>query len=360
MITILDVIKRSEEKCKGIINNRKEIFKEVCEFVKNNDINEIYFVGSGSSYSTALTSSLFVEKVTGLQTFVMLPNLFKSKTAYNSKALYVFVSQSGTSGLTTSAAIKVRELGCHTVAVCGNNESPLAKACELFVLIGCGYEEYSYSTLGFTSSVMTEMIMALEIGLAKNHINEEEYNRYIEDAIKASESNTRTINKTLSWIENRIDKLVKAESFIFYGGGSLWAVGVEGSLKMMEISKHYVSVGYEMDDGMHGPNYCLDERTITFALNDGKDNEKATALMRLMKNEYQSGYMVGVNPMDENDIALDIVTNDFSNIEILPFVQVLAYCVATANNTPIYMRDDPRINQTKGKGYFNMHDAKGN
>lgn len=357
MVSMLEVIKRSEEKCKYIIENRKELFKQVIEFIKGSKINEIVIVGSGSSYSTALTSMLFIEKASGIKTIAMLPNVFNNKSVYDKDALYVFVSQSGTSGLTASVASKVKDLGCHTLAICGDKDSPVAKACEMFALIGCGYEEYSYSTLGFTTSSISEMLMGVEIGLATNYLKENEYNKYIEEAIKASESNTKTIEKTLKWYEKHKEKLLKADNFIFYGGGSLWGVGNEGALKVMEITKHYLSAGYEIDDGMHGQNYCLDDRQITFALNDGKDNDKATAMMKLMKTEYHSGYMVGVNTMDEDDVALDIQTENFSNIEMLPFVQVLAYSLAVSNNTPIYTRDDPRLQKTKGKGYFNMHDA---
>lgn len=357
MVSMLEVISRTEEKCKYIIENRKNIFNEVIEFSKNNKINEIVFVGSGSSYSTALTSMLFVEKACGIQTFVMMPNLFDTKENYNKNALYVFVSQSGTSNLTASVAKKVKNLGCHTLAICGYKDTPVAEACELYCEIACGYEEYSYSTLGFTTSALTEMLMGVEIGLAQGHINENKYNEYIDEAIKASESNSETIKNSLIWYEQNKEELLKAENFIFYGGSSLWGIANEGALKVMEITKKYVSVGYEMDDGMHGPNYCLDERTKVFALNDGKDAEKAIALMKLMKNEYRSGYMVGLNAMDNNDLALNIRTNNFSNIEIVSFIQVLAYSLATSNNTPIYTRDDPRIEKTKGKGYFNMHDV---
>lgn len=358
MVSMLDVIKRSEDRCKYIIENRKEIFKQAIEFVGNNKINQIVFVGSGSSYSTALTSMLFVEKASGIQVTSMLPNVFNNKTVYDKDALYIFVSQTGTSGLTTTVARKVKELGCHTLALCGDEDAPVSKACEMFALIGCGQEEYTYATLGFTSTVMSEMLLGIEIGLATNYLSIDDYNKYIDEAIRASESNTKTIEKTLAWYEKHKDKLLKAENFVFYGGNSLWGVGNEGALKIMEITKHYLCAAYEMDDGMHGQNYCLDERQITFALNDGKDKNKATAIMKLMKNEYNSGYMVGLNTIDENDLALDIQTEDFTNIEMLPFVQVLAYSIAISSNVPIYTRDDSRLQKTKGKGYFNMHDAQ--
>lgn len=360
MVTILDVIRRSPNRFEYIINNRKTIFSCVKEIIDSNNYNQIVFVGSGSSYSTAVSTSLFVEKASGLETFVMLPNLFIEKSSYNKNALYVFVSQSGTSSMTHVCAKKLTELGYTTIALCGSGkqDSPIATTCKHYIEIGLGVEEYSYATLGFSCTMLTEILLGLETGLANSNLTENAYNEYINELTKVITTNANNIEKTITWIEKHKDKLIKTENFILYGGKSLFGIGNEGALKIMEITKKYVSVGYEMDDGMHGPNYCLDERTTVFALNDGKDDKNAHNIMRLIKSEYKTGYMIGVNTMDEDDLPLDVETTNFTNLEIIVFVQVLAYLLAVENKVDIFQRDDPRINTTKGKGYFNMHEAK--
>lgn len=358
MVTMLDVIRRSSKQFDYIISNRKNIYENIQEIISKKNYNQIVFVGSGSSYSTVLSTYLFVEKASGLETFVMLPNLFIEKATYNPNAIYVFVSQTGTSSLTHTAAKKLRELGYATVALCGEKNSPIARTCEYFIEIGLGYEEYTYATLGFSCSMLSEILLGLEIGLNNKHISNDEYNQYITELSKVINANSSNIDKTLIWFEKHKDQLIKTENFILYGGKSLFGIANEGALKIMEISKQYVSVGYEMDDGMHGPNYCLDERTTVFALNDGKDDKNAHDIMKLMKNEYHSGYMIGKNIMDEDDLKLDIETDHFTNLEIIVFVQVLAYSLAVSNHVDIFQKSDPRINTTKGKGYFNMHEAK--
>lgn len=358
MTTMLEVISRSSSRFEHILNNHNELFKELKEYIKDKDINEIVFVGSGSSYSSILSSMLFVEKASGIQTFVMLPNLFLTKENYNPKALYVFVSQTGTSSLTTKCAEKLTKNGFNTVGVSGEKDSPVVKNCNCFVEISLGYEEYTYATLGFSCSILTEMLLGMVVGLEKGHINNEQFNEYLNEANKVIESNASTIKRTIDWFNKQKDNLLKAQNFVLYGGTSLWGIANEGALKIMEITKKYVSLGYEMDDGMHGPNYCLDERTVVFALNDGKDNTNAINLMKLMKNEYGTGYMIGRNVMDDKDLELDIKTNNFTNLEIISFVQTLAYLLATEIKVDIFEKSDPRINTTKGKGYFNMHDVK--
>ena len=358
MATMLEVIKRSPIKIDEIIKERKELFKDFIEKNKDKDFKEIVLIGSGSSYSTCLSARDFVEKASGLETFVMLPNVFINKTQYNSDTLYVFVSQTGTSSLVLKCADRLHELGQKSLALCGDKDAPLVKACDYFALIDLGYEEYSYATLGFACSLLTEMLLGLEIGVTRNYLTQDQYDAYIEEINKVANSNMDTIEKTITWFNKEKDNLLKAQNFILFGGNALWGIANEGALKIMEITKTYISMGFEMDDGMHGPNYCFDERTIVFALNDGKDNDNAISLMNLMKKEYQSGYMIGLNPMDDKDLLLDFKTINFTNLEILPFVQVLAYLLAVIIGMPIYEKTDPRINTTKGKGYFNMHEIK--
>ena len=358
MTTMLDVIKRSKEKMNLIIDSRKSIFDEVINYVKNKDIDEIFFVGSGSSYSSALSTMLIVEKLSGIRTYAMLPNLFINKEVYNPNALYVFVSQTGTSSLMIKLASKLKKQNIEAVALSSDINSPLVKECSHFIELCIGYEEYTYATLGFTCSMLTEILLGLEIGLIKHYLTLEKYNEYIGELKKTPDSNNETIIKTIKWFDLKKEKLLKAENFVLYGNASLYGIANEGALKIMEITKKYVSVGYEMDDGMHGQNYCLDERTAVIALNDGKDDTNAHNLMNLMKKEYASGYLVGINPIDDDDLELDIRTSNFTNLEIISFVQTLAYLLAKEIKVDIFEKNDPRINTTKGKGYFNMHEVK--
>lgn len=357
MITILDVISRTPEKIEQIINNCEKIFNSFNNYIKDKEINEIVLIGSGSSYSTIMSTMLFIDSVSGIQTYTMLPNVFINKDNYNKNALYVFVSQTGTSTLTNEAATKLTKLGYNTLALTGDLNSPISNNCACSVEIALGYEEYSYATLGFTCSMVTEILLGLQIGLKKNYINQSQYDEYINELKLTSLSNKQTKDKTLTWFENNKEKLLNVENYILFGGSSLFGIATEGALKIMEITKKFISIGFEMDDGLHGPNYCFDDRTVVLALNDGKDNDKAISLMNLMKKEYNSGFMIGVNPMDENDLFLDLKTKHFTNIEIISFVQTLAYKLAEEMKVDMFMRNDPRLQKTKGKGYFDMHNS---
>ena len=114
MVTLLDCIYRVPSVIEGIVARREETFAPLLDAVKDRlgELNEIMFIGSGTSNTCSLTAYRFVEKASKLSTSTMIPNEFLAKTVYNPKALYVFVSQSGTSTLTQQSLKKVKALGC--------------------------------------------------------------------------------------------------------------------------------------------------------------------------------------------------------------------------------------------------------
>ena len=181
MITLLDCINRVPLITDSIIEKRGTTFKPLID--KWNDelktINQIVLIGSGTSNTSAVTARGFIEKVTKLQTICILPNEFLYNTyVYNPNALYAFTSQSGTSSLTNEAVRKMKELGYKTISITESDETPLAKAADLHIDMGCGIEEYGMRTIGYCASILTLMLLGLEIAKHINSVSEEEYEKY--------------------------------------------------------------------------------------------------------------------------------------------------------------------------------------
>lgn len=173
MVTLLDCIYRVPAVIESIVEQREVTFAPLLEAVKDrlDDLNEILFVGSGTSNTCSVTAYRFVEKASCLSTSTMIPNEFLAKTVYNPKALYVFVSQSGTSTLTQQALKKVKAMGCLTAAITEAPTTPLAQAADVHIDMGCGYEEYGMRTIGYCASILTEMLMGVALGQALSLIH---------------------------------------------------------------------------------------------------------------------------------------------------------------------------------------------
>lgn len=357
MVTLLDCINRIPKVLEIITESRKELVKPTLDFIRDklDDINEIILIGSGTSNTCSLTSRSVVEEFSNISTTVILPNEFLSKHVYNPKALYVFTSQSGTSTLTQIAQKKIRAMGYPTVAITEADDTPLAKESCVHLRMETDHEEYGMRTIGYCSAVFTQMILGLEIGLAKGHLSEAQYEEYLQEAKQVPSSHKEITAASMKWFDDNKWKLMNNDAFVIYGNDTLWGVAVEGALKILEIAKRYMAVGYEMDDGLHGPTMGFTNRHCILALNDGgKDNKYAKGVCDYVKNEVGTAFIIGCNPIDDSDLSFTPKGGHFKCLEYAPVVEVLAYRLAVDYGVVLkpWKEQDP-LPEMK---YFNTHD----
>ena len=359
MITMLDCIKRTPIKVKEIVRNAKTntdgMIRALGEDLKK--LNRITIIGSGSSHNSSVAARLFMEKVTGMEVQIVLPNTYRKKTVFAEDVLYIFVSQSGTSTLVREEAAMTREKGLQTVSVTAEDGSPLDQVTGSHVDMGCGYEEYGYRTVGVCCTIVTLMVVALRLGLERGFISEEEYEGYLRDALKAAENNAVIADKAVEWFNNNVEILKGCRNVLYYGGGCLYGIAIEGALKLLETAKIYKSIGYEAEDGLHGPNMGQGKEDVIVSLNaGGQDNFYATAVAKFAKGELRHGFIIGANTVDETDLPFECASEYFRAIEFAPVVQVIAYMLAVVNDIPV-IDISHRIPHVSAK-YFRTHDAQ--
>lgn len=354
MVTMLDCIRRVSPITEKIVNNRKATINPLLEMLggRVKEINEIVFVGSGTSSTCAMTSKGFVERASGLKTTVSVPNEFcYDKYAYNTKALYIFTSQSGTSIITRECLRKAKALGCPTVAVTEAPTTPIAKEADVHVDMGCGNEEYGMRTIGYCSSVLTHMLIAMELGLARGALTQGEYDAYIAEALRVPASHKAICDQTIAWFDNNKLQLMQTSTFTIYGADSLWGVALEGALKILETARK-ISIGYELEEGLHGPTMAYDRHNCVIVLNDGgREDKKSLALGRFAKAEVGNGFVVGSSVLDDTDLKLDIQGGAFRAIEFAPVVEIIAYRMAVD-----FGYDLTKPMEFKEVKYFQTHD----
>lgn len=355
-VTVLDCIQRVPSIVEGILTNRKKNIQPFIDFLgeRADEINELIFVGSGTSSTCAMTSKGFVERVTKLRTSVIVPEEFYyDRTAFNKNALYIFTSQSGNSILTWECLKKMKADGYMTVAITEKDSTPMAKDADAHIDMGCGYEEYGFRTIGYCASILTHMMLALELGLHNKTITQAEYDAYITDAEKIPASHKSICEKTLTWFEKNKEQILDATSYIIYGAGSLWGVALEGALKTLEMARR-IAIGYELEEGLHGPVLAFNNKTCIISLNaGGYASEKSLALGKMTKNEFGNGFVFGEEVVDEKDLQFPVVTGEFKALEFAPTVEIFAYCLTLAIGidltVPIKMPEE---------GYYEIHDEK--
>lgn len=354
MVTMLDCIKRTPERLKAVLDgwqdNCAECIEELAGAVKQ--LEQIIFVGSGTSNTAAITSRAFVEKVSGLQSRNVTPNEFlHSMHIYPSNALYVFTSQTGTSIVTREALRRVTERKLAAIAITESEETLMAREARIHLTMGCGYEEHSMRTIGYSCSVLTHMLLGMELGRQRGDLDEAGYRQLLKDAGLAAGNQPAVIAGAMDWMDRARHSMLRAECIIFTGADELYGVSLEAAMKVWETPQ-IPCVGYEIEEGIHGPNYGYNSRHCVIVLNDGgREQEKLLALARYMKEVYGSGLVIGVKGVDSQDLELHICSREFRALEFAPAVQCIAYHLAADFGRDMSLpHDNSRMDR-----YFKTH-----
>ncbi len=354
MVTLLDCIERIPSVIENILQKQEEAFAPFMAYVKGKtaQIDEIVFIGSGTSNTVAMTSWPFVEKVSGIRTKVVLPNDYiREGSVYNPHALHVFTSQTGTSKVVCKVMEKLSAKGYLCVSMTEADTTVLAKNSPSHICLNCGKEEYGQRTIGYTASVLNHMLLALRLGLAKGTISRQQYEAYQADVAKVPDSHRVITEQTKVWYKQNQRQLMRSRCIVFTGAGSLYGVALEAAVKFWEMPQ-VISMGYELEEGLHGPNYGYDYPHCVIVLNDGgEESDKALSLARYMKEVFHNGLAVGTVVVDDRDLKLDIKSGEFACLEFSAVHQVTAYLLTQDGGRDLTKRADHSVMNS----YFKTH-----
>lgn len=352
MVTMLECIQRVPQLLDAIRLARPQTMEQVLSVYPPEDIMEICLIGSGTSFTSASTAQYLMEKCTGMRVSVMLPNEFLHvRTFRNPRALHVFISQTGTSSALLEALDLCKANGLMNAVMSEKPDTPAAQKAAAFISIGCGHEEYGIRTIGYSTTVCSLMLLGVSIGLAKGTLSQvaaADLDRQLQAAIAGIPN---VIERTQRWMDTSRRKIMRSRFIAFTGVGALYGVAMEGAVKIWE-GPQYPSAGYELDDGMHGPNYGYNDNDAVIILNDGaRGTEKALALARYMKNEHGNGYIFGLNALDSNDLSFTPAGGEFCCLEFAAAVQTFMYRLAVDGGRDFTITGVHSVMNS----YFNSH-----
>lgn len=354
MVTVLDCIERVPSVIESILERQEDAFGPFMDRITSSidRINEIVFIGSGTSNTAAVTSQVFVEKASGICTKIALPNNYAQEAFnVNPDALYVFTSQTGTSKVVCQVMETLRAKGCLCLGMTEAPDTKLAGLSPGHVCLNCGKEEHLMRTIGYAASVLNHMLLGMKLGLAKGHITRAQYDAWLQEAGRVPDSHRAVTKQARSWFQQNKYQIIRSKCVIFTGTGSLYGVALEGAVKFWEMPQ-VISAGYELEEGMHGPNYGYDGNHCVVVFNDGgRESDKSLSLARYMKEVFHNGLVVGAKTVDEQDLLLDLKGGDFACLEFSAVPQIMAYDLAVDSG-----RDISRlIDHTLMYSYFNTH-----
>ncbi len=229
------------------------------------DFKNIYIVGCGSAMHAGMIGKYLIEELARIPVVVDIASELRYRDPLVTKDdLVVIISQSGETADTLEALKLSKRSGAKTLAIVNVVGSSIAREADMVVFTLAGPEISVCSTKAYTVQVAMMYLLAFETAYAREKISADECRGYISQLIAVPD-------KISECLENKeqyqfvATKIMNADSLLYIGRGLDYAMAMEGSLKLKEIS-YIHSEAYAAGELKHGTISLIDENMPVIAL----------------------------------------------------------------------------------------------
>ena len=248
------------------LNNEKVDFDELNlskEYLET--LNKICIVACGTAMHAGLATKKTFEELCKIPVEVDIASEFRYRDPIiDEKTLVIFISQSGETADTIAALKLSKEKHAKTIAISNVIGSSITREADYFVYTHAGPEIAVASTKAYTSQITLLTILAMHLGELLNRV---EYKK-IDDLKKAlleMPNKVQEVLKDVTQIKEFAKKVYQEQDMFFLGRGVDYAVSLEGSLKLKEIS-YIHSESYASGELKHGPIALIDNGTTVIGI----------------------------------------------------------------------------------------------
>ncbi|MBO5342853.1 MAG: glutamine--fructose-6-phosphate transaminase (isomerizing) [Ruminococcus sp.] len=309
------------------------------------EIQQIYIVACGSAYHVGMAVQYVIEEFSSIAVRVELASEFryrKMKLAKNS--LVIIISQSGETADSLAALRMSKEAGVKTFGIVNVVGSSIAREADSVFYTLAGPEISVATTKAYSTQLIAGYLLAMQFAFARGEMEQEVYDKLLEEinTIPGKIEKILEDKERIQWYAN---KLAGCKDAFFIGRGIDYAIGLEGSLKMKEIS-YIHSEAYAAGELKHGPISLIEDKIPVIGILTQPDlYEKTVSNMVEVKSRGAS--LMGLttygnyNMEDLADFTVYIPQTDphfAGSLSVVP-LQLLGYYVSVAKG---YDVDKPR------------------
>lgn len=229
------------------------------------EIEQVYIVACGSAYHVGVDLQYVIESLTSLQVRVELASEFRyRKMTLNKKSIVIVISQSGETADTLAALREAKEQGIKTLGIVNVVGSSIAREADNVFYTLAGPEISVATTKAYSTQLVAGYLLALQFAKARNEIEEARYDELLAEINTIPDKVARILEdkERIQWFSN---KLINVSDSFFIGRGIDYAIGMEGSLKLKEIS-YIHSEAYAAGELKHGPISLIENGTIVISV----------------------------------------------------------------------------------------------
>ena len=309
------------------------------------DIDQIYIIACGSAYHVGMAAQYVFEDMVRVPVRVELASEFRYRNPIlNPKALAIIISQSGETADSLAALRLCKENNIRRLGIVNEFGSSIARVAENVFYRLAGPEISVATTKAYSTQLIAAYVLAIQFAKVKGTISEEQYAAYIKELETLPDKIQRIIDdkERIQWFAS---KQANAKDVFFIGRGIDYAICLEGSLKMKEIS-YIHSEAYAAGELKHGTISLIEDGTLVIGvLTQPALYEKTVSNMVECKS--RGAYLMGLttfgnyNIEDTADFTVYMPKTDphfATSLAVIP-LQLLGYYVSVAKGLDV---DKPR------------------
>ena len=256
------------------------------------NLNQVDIVACGSAWHVGMAAQYVIEDLARIPVRVELASEFRYRSIPMDKnTLVIVISQSGETADSLAALRVAKERGATTLAVVNVVGSTIAREADHVLYTLAGPEIAVATTKAYSAQMAAMDALAVQTAFVKGTISQEQYGHFLEELNALPDKITRILEdkERLQWFSS---KIVNAHDIFFIGRGLDYAVSLEGSLKMKEIS-YIHSEAYAAGELKHGTISLIERNTLVIGvLTQSQLFEKTISNMAECKS--RGAYLMGV------------------------------------------------------------------
>ena len=308
-------------------------------------INKVYIVACGTAYHAGLVGKYAIEKFAKIPVIADIASEFRYSDPFvDENTLIIIVSQSGETADTLAALRDAKEKGARVLSITNVVGSSIARESDDIFYTWAGPEIAVASTKAYTTQLTAFYMIALNLAMTKGTINEEEYFEMIAK-LKEMPAQVEKVLECDKLVEEIATEIKDKNDMFYLGRGLDYALAMEGSLKIKEISYMHAEA-FAAGELKHGTIALIEEGTPVLVIATQEQLfEKMLSNMQEVKARGAKVIAIAkehnkeVEKSADRVIYIPEVEDMFASITAVVPMQLLSYHVAKMRGCDI---DKPR------------------
>jgi glucosamine--fructose-6-phosphate aminotransferase (isomerizing) len=330
----------------GRLEDEKVVLQEVDLTLEQlAQINKVYIVACGTAWHAGLVGKTLIERWAHLPVEVDIASEFRYRSPLiDEHTLVVVISQSGETADTLAALREAKNRGARVVAITNVVGSTVSRETHDVIYTWAGPEIAVASTKAYTTQLEGMVLLGLYLAQVKGTLSPEKIGKII-TALKKIPAQAQEILDQEGIIKELAKSFVNVEDAFFIGRSLDWAVAMEGSLKLKEISYIHAEA-YAAGELKHGTLALITEQTPVIALATQRDVYDKT-ISNVKEVKARDARVIGLTYTGNTSLAKSVdyviyipeTMDELAPILTVIPLQLLSYYVSVARGCDV---DKPR------------------